>query len=884
MIPGGCIACIYKGHLDIRMHTECRTYTSFESLIVKLMIKSKLHWISTIYRPPYSNKHPIPTTTFIDEFPDHVSHLLCQTDNPIIVGDINIPWNKTDNLDTISLTEILELYNLNQHVGFPTHKQGNTIDWVMNVRDTDDFIDLHTSEFLSDHCTIEWQMNIKRPDTIRERSMIRNLKTINREEFARDLDEELNKSTHEGQPLQELYDGFVSSIETTLDKHAPLRESIKTVRNNQPWFDEDAKKLKLQRRLAEKHWLKSRTAADKTHYMHINKCYLRHLYQSKKSYINKQLECYNNNSQMLFRILNQLTKGQHDNPHPDFSSCKDLANKFADFFIGKIEKIRSQFHQARSYTPPSRKCKNMTQFRPMSEEEILKILNNMKKTTCDVDPCNMNFLMEFRDVLLGTWTKIINKSLLSGHYLQSWKKAIIRPLIKSSKLQRELKNYRPISNLSFISKSIEKAALLQFSTFFEDQNLLPTYQSAYRKHHSTETAVLNICDEILENAEHNKLTAMVCLDLSAAFDTVNHSILKYVMEHYFGLKDTALKWLSSYISNRQFSVKIGSSLSHAHTINFSVPQGSILGPVLFSCYVSTLPEVIKQNSDTIILGYADDHAFTQAFTLKDTLVNQIIEEKVDRIKSWMSMNHLQMNDTKTEFITFGTAHLLNKKTLDSITFGDTTVKSSKTIKFLGVLLDDTLSFKQHVAARAKSALYGIHLIKNVRKYLTMATTKMLMCTMVLSQLDYINSILTNTSLITTRPYQKIQNQAARIIYKKTKWTSATSFMKQLHWLPIRYRCRFKLLTIVYKTLHGNGPAYLRNRLKIKNNTRGTRMTSCSTLYLEVPFNKRRTVADRGFSYMAAQHWNVLPNHIKTANNLQQFKKLLKTYFFNIVYN
>ena len=173
------------------------------------------------------------------------------------------------------------------------------------------------------------------------------------------------------------------------------------------------------------------------------------------------------------------------------------------------------------------------------------------------------------------------------------------------------------------------------------------------------------------------------------------------------------------------------------------------------------------------------------------------------------------------------------------------------IKFLGVLLNETLSFQQHVAACAKSALYGIHLIKNVRKYLTMTTTKMLMCTLVLSQLDCINSILTNTSLTTTKPYQKIQNQAARIIYKKTKWTSATSSMKQLHWLPIRYRCHFKLLTIVYKTLHEMGPAYLRNRLKVKNNTRNTRLTSCSTLYLEVPFNKRRTVADRGFSYMAA---------------------------------
>ena len=191
------------------------------------------------------------------------------------------------------------------------------------------------------------------------------------------------------------YKVFISSIETTLDKHVPMRECIKTVRSNQPWFDENAKKLKLKRRLAEKHQLKSRTTADKTHYMHINKCYLRHLYQSKKSYINTQLESNNNNSQMLFQILHQLTKGQHDNPLPDCSSHEELANNFADFFIQKIEKIRSQFQQSKLYTPPSQKCKNLTQFRPISDEETLKILNNMKKTTCDVDPCNINFLMEF---------------------------------------------------------------------------------------------------------------------------------------------------------------------------------------------------------------------------------------------------------------------------------------------------------------------------------------------------------------------------------------------------------------------------------------------------------------------------------------------------------
>ena len=129
-------------------------------------------------------------------------------------------------------------------------------------------------------------------------------------------------------------------------------------------------------------------------------------------------------------------------------------------------------------------------------------------------------------------------------------------------------------------------------------------------------------------------------------------------------------------------MKIGGSFSQTDPINFSFPQGSILGPVLFSCYVSTLPEVIKQTTDTIILGYADDHAFTQAFTQKDIWVKYTIEEKVDRMKNWMCMNHLQMNDTKTELITFGTPHLLSKKDLDSITVGETTVSCSNAANFL----------------------------------------------------------------------------------------------------------------------------------------------------------------------------------------------------------
>ena len=221
---GGGVACIYIGHLDIQTCTKDSTYMSLECLTIKLMVKSELNWISIIYRPPYSNRHPIQTCTFIDEFPDHLSHLLCQTDNPIIAGYINIPWNKLDNLDSISLYEILELYNLEQYVSAPTHKWGNTIDQLMSIKNSEEFLDLHTSESLSDHCTIEWLFNIKRPNTVKTRSVVRNLKKINWEEFARKLNLEINKNIHDGQSLQELYDGFISSIKTTLDMHAPKKE------------------------------------------------------------------------------------------------------------------------------------------------------------------------------------------------------------------------------------------------------------------------------------------------------------------------------------------------------------------------------------------------------------------------------------------------------------------------------------------------------------------------------------------------------------------------------------------------------------------------------------------------------------------------------------
>ena len=408
---------------------------------------------------------------------------------------------------------------------------------------------------------------------------------------------------------------------------------------------------------------------------------------------------------------------------------------------------------------------------------------------------------------------IVNQSLTTGEFLDDWKMAIVRPLIKGTNLDAEPKNYRSISNLSFLSKIIEKTAQLQLQEHFDQQSLLPNHQSAYRKHYSMETTQLNMCDNILKNMENGKCTSIVSLNLSVAFNTVNHTILLDILNGYFGISEHALSWISPYLSSRKFQVQIGHLTSKTVKIDFSVPQGSILGPILFNCYASTLMEIIPERKDSFLSGYADDHAIIHSFSPDNSYIKQIMENDIEKIRTWMEENQLQMNDAKTEFIVIGTPSSLQKNTLDHIKIGNTKIHRSSKIKFLGVSLDEKLSFKDHIQNRSEKASYNLRLIRNIQKYIDIDSTKILLCTLVLSQLDYANSILTKTPKTIIKPCQTVQNFAARVTYNKSRREDVYMCLQQLHWLPIKYRTMFKLLPIAYNAVHGKASHYIKEKLK-----------------------------------------------------------------------
>ena len=182
--------------------------------------------------------------------------------------------------------------------------------------------------------------------------------------------------------------------------------------------------------------------------------------------------------------------------------------------------------------------------------------------------------------------------------------------------------------------------------------------------------------------ENGKCTSMVCLYLSVAFDAVNHKILLGILKSYFGISDQALAWISSYQSKRIFLVQIGQLTSKTIEIDYSVPQGGILEPILSNCYVSTLMEVIPECKESFLSGYADDHAMIHCFSLDNKNIKENIENDIGKIKTWMEGNQLKMNDAKTEFIVLGTASNLKKNTPENIKIGDATIHWTSKIKFL----------------------------------------------------------------------------------------------------------------------------------------------------------------------------------------------------------
>ena len=523
----------------------------------------------------------------------------------------------------------------------------------------------------------------------------------------------------------------------------------------------------------------------------------------------------------------------------------------------------------------------MEYFNPVSEHEIEDIIRFTNNKSCELDPIPTWLLKQCMSAVLPIITKIVNLSLRDASMPTLFKEASLTPILKSISLNTdEESSFRPISNLPYVSKIIEKVVDTQLTYHIQKHNLDERMQSAYKKYHSTETAWVRLHNDILSALDDNKTVLLVSLDVSAAFDTLDHSILLGLLENRLGISGQCLNWFRSYLSDRTARVTIDGKRSELKYLNFGVPQGSVLGPRLFTLYILPLGDIARKYNVRFHI-YADDCQLYVSFEYENRLeIVGKMESLICDIKTWMTKNMVKLNDDKTKFLVLAGPRR-DCSDYPSLSMGNENIVKSELVTLLGVELDDRFTLKSHIRNIAKSCFFKLRNMYKIRKCITEDAAKIMVNSMITSKLDYCNAILYGLPNCDLDKLYSVQKLAARLITGIRKYDHITPLLKQLHWLPVKRRIEYKIVLLVFKCLQGTAPEYLSELLERRGN-KGTRADNKNLLV--VPRIKKVTQGGRSFRRSAPILWNNLPDSLRLESNFSIFKKHLKTYFFKLSYN
>ena len=883
---GGGIASIYKEELNIRK-LSAPIVTTMEIMELLLTVNSiKIRFV-VIYRPPPSKIKNYSMSLFYSEFYELMAHYVLLSEEFIVCGDFNFHVNDSCSDEAMQFMDILSEFDLIQHIHGPTQKSGNTLDLVI-TRQTSLITGYKIDLQMSDHNIILCNLCLRKSPCETKTITFRKLKSINIVSFKMDVRDILS-FCHNGANLDTLVDFYNNNLQYILDKHAPEQHRQVAMRRPTPWISQDIRPEKQKRRKLERIWRRTQQEDDynafKAQKIRVN-CMLE---DSKSKYYSGLISENASNPKNLFKCLNMALHRKQVSPLPPHSSDLALANEFSEFFSGKIQVIRDNLEKLSPEKTPlleiSKYRTVFTTFELVTEDDVKKLVLKAPKKHCTLDPLPTWLMRECLEELLPILTRIVNLSLQHGYMPDTLKHAIINPLLKKLGLELLKANFRPVSNLAFLAKLIERAASSQIIDHMTTNDLTEIFQSAYCMYHSTETALVRVQNDILWELDNQNIVLLILLDLSAAFDTIDHAILLNRLSVRFGIKGTALQWFTSYLSNRTQSVKIERKYSSPQPLKFGIPQGSVMGPILFTMYTSPLGDIIARHGVKYHL-YADDTQLYLSFSpideIEQTEKLQRMEKCIQDIRSWMTDNRLQLNDNKTEFIIIGTSQQLKKVTFNSIQVGDSKIIAVDEARNLGVIFDKEMGLKTHIRHIRKKGFFHVKNISSIRRYLDKNSTKTAVHAFVTSTLDCGNALLYGLPSSQLHRLQLVQNAAARVVERVKKFDRITHIRKALHWLPVQARINFKILVLTWKALHGLAPRYLSELLKYKSNVR--RLRSSGKMLLEVPRTKLVTCGDRTFRKAAPTLWNSLPAHLHEKVTLEAFKSGLKTHLFSLSYD
>lgn len=863
---------------------------SFEYLAIKISLdKLKNLHIMCIYRPPGLS---------IEHFTSELEQLLVknfQNKNLIIVGDINIDLLKIDSHEpSANFNNMMISNKFISMISKPTRVtefSGTLIDNFYSNLPINKIDTAILKYPLSDHYPILLSLDI-RPKTLSE------TKTLSHRKFdetaIKEFQDKMSKVNWQEVKQACLADNtelayaiFLKIFMQNYNESFPVIDTTPNKKYKKPWMTAAIYKSMRTKTLLHKNYLKEPTVKNKETFNKFNNKFKKIKISAQKFYYtNKFLNCQNSNSQTWKLINDILNNNDHKNSEIILKNSDDnnediihrnlVPDKFNNYFAEIGAKT------AATIQPPNGSCKiddtltnnpNNISFQifPSTHFEVKDIITNLKnKNSTGYDDVNQKIVIKVAESIAEILSDIANSSFRTGIFPAELKIAKVTPIFKSGVKTLEM-NYRPIANLPVFAKIIEKLMFKRIINYLDKFEMLSIYQFGFREKSSTFMPIQNLVDIITENLESNKHTIGIFLDLTKAFDVLDHKILIKKL-NYYGFKGLPLKWLKSYLENRKQFTIVNNLQSGLKYVKYGVPQGSILGPLLFLLYINDLPNTSKFLEFII---FADDTNIIASHTNYNELMKKTNSE-LNKLENWFKINKLALNLTKTNYIKFNPKSKLAFLNSEQLIMGGKNILQVTSTKFLGIIVTQNLSWKENSEQLANKLSKNINIIRHIKQYLEPNALHKLYFCLIHPHLTYGNIIWGNNYDTVIGKIQILQNKSVRLIFKGPDHTNTSALYKKFNILNIRNIFKFQSSIFIFKHTNKLLPSfyYATEFFETPQSNSTRQLRNQNNLYLPFANTNRRLFT---IKFSGPRIWNALPSQLKQINNINIFKINLKKF-------
>lgn len=808
--------------------------------------------ICAIYRSPSGSE-----AEFCEAFQEALDFISERNCDMIITGDFNIDWSKNGfykNRMQSAINNNGQKQIVNQFTRI-TDTSKTIIDYVI-TNSHKVSVQFNSTDNISDHEIINILI---KSDNIKSSSNTQmNIFKYKPHQFHRELsaiigyedDKDINYNVN-------YIDKCFNETVKKFSSKVYIKEQCKT----DQWYTNDLGEMKKDKIILYERAQYENTTAAWKNYALIRNQYKVAIENAKYDFVNGEINKAKDQKQMWTTIKNLVIKKKpnviksvvfNDVEH---KNNYKIACEFNKYYVDSIKSIREAIDDVQ-YNNNIPMTDKKFKFRAINMLDLKNIVKNLKNKS-DYEKITPKMLLDNWNEIGKILLRIINESLETGTFPENWKVTMITPIEKIANTKK-CDEFRPINSLKTCEKIMEKVVKEQLEKYIEDNSILTRHQSGFRKNFSCETTVNYVINR-WKNIEKNKKIIAIFLDFKRAFETIDRELLLDKL-HNYGIQGTELKWFKSYLTNRKQFTKVNDTISENLDNVYGVPQGSILGALLFIIYINDMPNVLR-NSEMVL--YADDTLiFTEGHNDEECRDKMISD--LDNINEWLKMNKLKLNEKKTKIMEINMTSEIN------IDLNGETIEKVDHIKYLGFIIDKKLNFNEHIEYICKKIGKKIGFFKRIRNKLNVLTAINIYNTIIKPHFEYGSTILytccTETHL---ERLQKLQNKAMRSILKLNRYASINTMLNTLKWLSIKQRLALNTLKLIRKIKLGNAPDYLCEQIRYVGEVQPYSLRSADNFRLPraATSSMQRSLFIKGFKL-----FNSLPNIVKTETNVNEFNK------------